>query len=689
MTDHQNASSAPTNKQDSPIAGDAAQRPPMTSEEMLDRVKKATGRFTPLGELRKQLPTARRDQGPSGRRPHATRGAGIQPRGAGATAARGDIAPLTERQRELLIDQAILMLEELYAHLPLKRALHATDPIQRLRLLRLRHEGLDEREFQSAMIDIFVGLRDLHTNYILPSAYHPKYAVLPFRVEEYYENEQRKYLVSAVSPVNTDPNLTPGVEITHWNGVPIDLAVARNANREAGSNEEARRARGLEALTIRWMGMSLPPDEDWVLLTYSGGQESRILWQSVDTDNRDTPSGEAPHLSLQNRAAIGLDVKTELLRRVRKTLFNARALKVAADVADRRKRGAPPVAEVSVLPDVYPLFGAVQTPSGTFGYVRLATFAPENGEIDQAVDEFVRILRALPPGGLILDVRGNGGGYVNFGERILQTLSPSPITPEPFHFMSTPFTLSIAETEDWLTEWAEPLSTSLATGAGFSQGFPVTSPESCNDIGQVYQGPVVLITDAFCYSTTDIFAAGFQDHAIGVILGCHDNTGAGGANVWDYDLLGQLSVTPNPFKALPGGASMRVAARRSTRVGSRAGVPLEDLGVKPDERYFMTRNDLLNGNVDLISHAAKLLAARPQQVLRVEAAGGPPVAKLKVTTAQIERVDIDVDGRPVASVDVTASPTQIPLPKPVAAGRVAARGYRGGALVASAAMTIP
>ena len=214
MTDHRDAPSASTGKQDSPIAGDAAQRPPMTSEEMLDRVKKATGRFTPLGELRKQLPTARRDQGPGERRPHATRGAGIQPRGAGVTAARGDIAPLTERQRELLIDQAILMLEELYAHLPLKRALHATDPIQRLRLLRLRHEGLDEREFQSAMIDIFVGLRDLHTNYILPSAYHPKYAVLPFRVEEYYETEQRKYLVSAVSPVNTDPNLSrPGQSV--------------------------------------------------------------------------------------------------------------------------------------------------------------------------------------------------------------------------------------------------------------------------------------------------------------------------------------------------------------------------------------------------------------------------------------------------------------------------------------------
>ena len=288
-------------------------------------------------------------------------------------------------------------------------------------------------------------------------------------------NQQRKYLVSAVSPVNTDADLTQGIEITHWNGVPMDLAVARNANREAGSNDEARRARGLEALTLRWLGMSLPPDEDWVVLTYTDGQESRIPWQSVEPDDLDVPSG-GTGVALERKAAIGLDVKTELLRRVRKTLFNASALKVDADVADRRRRGDAPVAAVSVLPDVYPLFGTVQTPSGPVGYVRLATFAPENGAIDAAVNEFVRILRTLPPSGLILDVRGNGGGYVNFGERILQTLSPSPITPEPFHFMATPFTLSIARDGNWLTEWARPLATSLATGAGFSQGFPVTDP---------------------------------------------------------------------------------------------------------------------------------------------------------------------------------------------------------------------
>ena len=39
-----------------------------------------------------------------------------------------------------------------------------------------------------------------------------------------------------------------------------------------------------------------------------------------------------------------------------------------------------------------------------------------------------------------------------------------------------------------------------------------------NLVGQRYFGPVVLITDARCYSATDIFAAGFADHEIGPIL---------------------------------------------------------------------------------------------------------------------------------------------------------------------------
>jgi hypothetical protein len=688
----------------STVQGAAPYQPKMSRAEVLARIQEASGVPRRLGELRAWLPTAghRRAAGPkegSGRGHPARRGdVGFGPVGPGrgrvATVTPVPSAPpaLTTAEREVLIDQAILMLEEVYAHLPLKRALHAIDPVQRLRLLRLRHQDLDEREFQSEMIDIFVGLRDLHTNYRLPSAYWSRFAFLPFRVEEYYESEDdRRYLVSWISPVSTDAKLKAGVEITHWNGSPIDLAVARNAAREAGSNPEARRARGLEALTLRWLGASLPPDEDWVTLTYTDGTgtiESRFEWQVLEREDLVKLITGTGGGSGALAAGLGIDMKTELLRRVRKALFDAPALKAEAEMAAQRASPAPaaPPAAVSVLPDVFPRFGPVDTPSGTFGYVRIATFAPPEFDVDGAVREFQRILQTLPPEGLILDVRGNPGGYIAFGERILQMLTPGRITPEPFHFVATALTLRMARGIDWLGPWAAPLATALATGAGYSQGFPLTEPDACNEVGQVYQGPVVLITDAFCYSTTDIFAAGFQDHEIGTIVGCHGNTGAGGANVWDYaEVLQQLEVAPNPFVALPGQAGMRVAVRRSTRVGERSGVPLEDLGVAPDKRYYMTRADLLQHNVDLIARAARILADEDKQQLLLERDGTSPLARVRVTVANVDRVDVLVDGRPVVSQDVTAGATTIALPRPVpAGGRIAAQGFRGGKLVASA-----
>jgi C-terminal processing protease CtpA/Prc len=104
------------------------------------------------------------------------------------------------------------------------------------------------------------------------------------------------------------------------------------------------------------------------------------------------------------------------------------------------------------------------------------------------------------------------------------------------------------------------------------------------ELGQRYYGPVVLITNARCYSATDIFTAGFADHRIGTILGVDPNTGAGGANVWTHGLLKALLDFPpadpdSPDRELPKGANMRVAIRRSLRVGAQAGVPVEDLGV--------------------------------------------------------------------------------------------------------------
>jgi hypothetical protein len=108
------------------------------------------------------------------------------------------------------------------------------------------------------------------------------------------------------------------------------------------------------------------------------------------------------------------------------------------------------------------------------------------------------------------------------------------------------------------------------------------------------------------------------------------------------------------------------------------------LGVVPDTTYFMTRNDVLQHNVDLIAAAAQMLAGMDTQTLRVRAAGGSPVQQLSVEAQHIDRVDVLVDGRPVLSYDVTAPTDSVTLPAPAPAGStLTCNGYRAGTLVVS------
>ena len=190
-------------------------------------------------------------------------------------------------------------------------------------------------------------------------------------------------------------------------------------------------------------------------------------------------------------------------------------------------------------------------------------------------------------------------------------------------------------------------------------------------------------------SATDIFAAGFKDHRIGHILGVDGNTGAGGANVWTHNLLRQLLRLPapvdaaSPYETLPGGAGMRVAIRRTLRVGEQSGTPLEDLGVEPDSLEKLTKDDLLEGNRDLINKAALILTSMPVRRLSASATATATGWSVQTTTGGISRLDIYADERPLKSVDVSDGDQTIDIDAPAGTARFRLQGFMDNKLVAA------
>ena len=608
---------------------------------------------------------------------------------------------LTLAERLLIVEQALLLLEGNYVHLSLKSAMHAVNPVQRLRLLRARllrqtTETMDpERIFHMEVSGIFHSVRDLHTNYLLPAPFAGMIAYLPFQVERFVDGADEKYIVTRIARGMSAPPFGVGVEITHWNGMPITRAVAVNADRFAGSNMAARLARGVDSLTIRSLRLHLPPDEEWVTVTYLDGlgvrRELREPWLVAPN----VPTLTDTQTISTAAASMGLDLHADETGRARALLYAPEAVEqtfgnMAVELS------AEPAAAGTEVPSTMPLVfraRSVVTASGTFGHLRIFTF----GVQDPAafVAEFVRLVELLPQEGLILDVRGNGGGHIFASEFTLQTMTPWRITPEPVQFSCTPLNLEVCRRHKDnpthqidLGPWFPSMDQAVETGAIYSSAFPITPEDGANAIGQRYFGPVVLVTDARCYSATDIFAAGFQDHAIGPVLGVADNTGAGGANVWTHGLLKALRDLPpdaeTPYAALPEQADMRVAIRRTLRVGKLAGTPVEDLGVRSDVRHEMTRRDVLENNVDLLDVAGALLAARPVRRLWLTpslAADG--TLTLQLGTAGMDRVDVYVDGRPRGSSDVTEGDATLTFAGASAATTVQVQGFAAGELVAA------
>lgn len=590
---------------------------------------------------------------------------------------------LTRAERRRTIDAILRVIEGVYTHLPLKRARYAFDPVQRLRILRGQAETLSDDAFHIELADILTRLRDAHTRYVGPASLEDVSAVLPFFVEMIGDADNASYVVTQVT-ADLARSFQPGVIVAYWNGVPIDLAVQRWSEHEVGGRPDSQRAAAVLSLTMRSLQYGAPPDEHWVIVGYfavdGAGEptgpllEVRAPWRIVIPKKAAQRTAKAAKRADAQALRRSVNPAAEAVRRAKMLMFAPASLTASTQKPSARKRASiasqlPQTLRTQLLP----------TPDGPVAVLRIWAF---DSEPEPYLAELRRLLPLLPQEGLIIDVRGNPGGYIEAAERSLQFFTPGPITPTRFSVLATPMTRLLAETpglgRDELAPWRESLEAAVRNGELYSRPLPITRPEDCNDIGQLYGGPVVLVADASTYSSGDLFSAGFVDNAIGPFVCVGDATGAGGANVWDYaDLRTALAGTPEALPLLPDGIGLTVSFRRATRGGPSEGLPIEDAGVA-GTRYAMTRADLLDGNRDLLAHAIALL--RKQALTRLAFERLAPQRTLRLTTRGIDRLDAAIDGNAVGSIKPRDG-QPVDLPWPAGAQRIELRGSRRGILM--------
>jgi len=602
---------------------------------------------------------------------------------------------LTLRERLRTLDGLERVLEGAYAHLPLKRARYGFDPVQRLRILRaqvMADATLSEEVFHIELADILTRLRDAHTRYSGPASLEDVSAVLPFFVEMIGTAQRPQYVVSKVTE-KLAPSFVAGVVVESWSGVPIDLAVQRWAEHEVGGRPDSQRANAVLSLTMRSLQYGAPPDEHWVIVGYRevdgrgrphGPQlEVRVPWRIVIPRKAAARAAKAQARVKSPVQALRQSVNpaAAAMRRAKMLMFAPPEVMAAKSKRPTpRAKGLP----VSLLPET---LRVTLPPKSPVPVLRIWAFDVEPAPF---LAELRRLLPLLPQDGLVIDVRGNPGGYIEAAEGALQMFTPGRITPTRFSVLATPLTRALSGAvpgvKAWaraeLGPWRDSLDAAVRNGEPYSRPLPLSSDAHCNAIGQLYGGPVVLVADATTYSSGDLFSAGFVDHGIGPFVCVGDATGAGGANVWNYrDLLDALARTKPPLPRLADGIGLSLSMRRATRSLGSEGQQIEDVGVglRPgDKPYPMTRADLLHGNRDLLAHCARLLKMMPVTGLQAQRVARQRL--VRVGTRGLARVDVRIDDVPQASfVPQPGKPDD--LPYPAGAKQMELVGIAGGQVV--------
>lgn len=248
------------------------------------------------------------------------------------------------------------------------------------------------------------------------------------------------------------------------------------------------------------------------------------------------------------------------------------------------------------------------------GYVRLRSFF--SYAIVDEVEQAVRTLQDAGVRGIVLDLRGNGGGYIEASVRILRRMVPGGAV----------YRMVERNAEPSIRDLCGPAPASrngpaILSGRDFSAPSGMSADDGC-DGTTILNVPLAVLVDERSASSSEIFAAAIQENHAGRLFG---TTTRGG-------LAASLVVPLTDGSALQLGYAQMLSGdgRRINRVG-----------VRPDEVVALRLEDLWSGSDPQLARAVAYLqdaGARPAHILplRSEQPAPAPAARSTPSPGPLE-----------------------------------------------------
>ncbi|MBI2519882.1 MAG: hypothetical protein HYV97_05685 [Bdellovibrio sp.] len=509
-------------------------------------------------------------------------------------------------EKKLVLDQVQLVLEQMFVHKSLKIQDfgNEADPTPALLKVASEIETLSDSDFHQRIAEIFLSLRDLHTDYKMPVPYSCYRSFIPLSFAQTRDRDGKEVLAVSGLVTNEDVLLLlpdplkvqVGDILLSYKGMTAEKAMQTMLTKTRGANAKAALRRAVDLLTYISHQRLPVPTEDSVQLTFKN-RLGKIYNTSLPWITKVNPTCLKNALEGNKKNVLAEDdYQNEFNKLFRKT-NNKKNTHVSGDLIDT----AEPILKYSVIVNEY----------GNFGYIRLESFVPEALNLDQVVQEVKLLLmnKFAKTDGLIFDIRNNGGGQISLAENLVQLFHPANPVPLNFRLKNSPANQFYFELVSPNGTFTEALREAARQGSEFTKDLPLNSEKKMNELGQYYFKPVAVFNNSSCYSSCDMFSAQMQDHGAAIIFGEDENTGAGGANNYSLnELMKELPAeNTGPFKQLPHGQNIGFALRQTVRIGFNAGKLIEDVGVIADSLAISNLSDFYNGNADQLKTISRKL----------------------------------------------------------------------------------